>query len=107
MASVTATEQTKSEPLVVQRSIVKKVEKRQGVAYYLQAGAFLKGADAAKMQQQLNTAGMDAFIRSAKVDGRQWHKVRIGPFYDSDTLYTAQTRLGRSGISYLVIKVES
>ena len=49
---------------------------------------------------------MDAFINNIAIEGKQWHRVRLGPFYDSQSLYSAQNRLGRSGISYLVVKVQ-
>jgi len=101
-----------AEPLVrpqpvKQTTIVRKVDKRQGTAYYLQAGAFTDGHDATRMQDQLKNAGMEAFVKTAAIEGKQWYRVRIGPYYDSDELYNAQTRLSRSGISYLVIKVQS
>lgn len=92
---------------VKQNTIVRKIAKTPDTAYYLQAGAFTSGGDADRMQEQLVSAGMDAFVKTVAIDGKNWHRVRIGPFYDSDSLYTAQTRLGRSGISYLVIKVQS
>ena len=92
---------------VKQKTIVRKIPNNPNTAYYLQAGAFTNNNDANRMQDQLVSAGMDAFVKSVAVDGKQWHRVRIGPFYDSESLYTAQTRLGRSGISYLVIKVQS
>jgi len=88
-------------------TVVKKIRNTPSTSYYLQAGAFEKGGDAKRLQQRLRSSGMDAFVRSVAIEGRQWHRVRIGPFYDSDTLYKAQTRLGRNGISYLVIKVQS
>lgn len=92
---------------VKQKTIVRKVPNNPGTAYYLQAGAFTNNNDADRMQDQLVNAGMDAFVKTVAIDGKQWHRVRIGPFYDSESLYAAQTRLGRSGISYLVIKVQS
>jgi cell division protein FtsN len=92
---------------VKQKTIVRKIPNNPNTAYYLQAGAFTNNNDANRMQDQLVSAGMDAFVKTVAIDGQKWHRVRIGPFYDSDTLYSAQTRLGRSGISYLVIKVQS
>lgn len=88
-------------------TVVKRVRENAATAYYLQAGAFTHGGDAERMQRELNRTGLDAFVRTVAINGKQWHRVRIGPFYDADSLYQAQTRLGRSGISYLVIKVQS
>ncbi len=90
-----------------QPSVVKKIPNKPATSYYLQAGAFAEDNDAQRMKETLRNSGMDAFIRTVAIDGKKWHRVRIGPFYDSGTLYNAQTKLGRSGISYLVIKVQS
>lgn len=88
-------------------TIVKKIPNKPATSYYLQAGAFVEGSDARRMQEKLKNSGMDAFIRTVAIEGKKWHRVRIGPFYDSNNLYNAQTKLGRSGVSYLVIKVQS
>lgn len=92
---------------VRQPTVIKKIHNKPSTSFYLQAGAFTKSGDAQRMKNQLTQSGMDAFVRTVAIDGKAWHRVRIGPFYDSDSLYTAQTKLGRNGISYLVIKVQS
>ncbi len=88
-------------------TVIKKIHTKPSTSFYLQAGAFTKSGDAQRMKDRLTQSGMDAFVRTVAIDGQSWHRVRIGPFYDSDTLHTAQTKLGRNGISYLVIKVQS
>ena len=88
-------------------TVIKKIHSKPSTSFYLQAGAFTKSGDAQRMKERLTQSGMDAFVRTVDIDGQAWHRVRIGPFYDSDTLHTAQTKLGRNGISYLVIKVQS
>lgn len=93
--------------LVREPTTIKKTVNRPSTSYYLQAGAFARGDDAQRLQRQLNQSGMDAFVKKVAIEGKQWHRVRIGPFYDSRSLNTAQTKLGRNGISYLVIKVQS
>ena len=93
--------------LAPESTTVKKSVDRPSTSYYLQAGAFARGDDAQRLQRQLNQSGMDAFVKKVAIEGKQWHRVRIGPFYDSRSLNTAQTKLGRNGISYLVIKVQS
>lgn len=86
---------------------IKKTVDRPSTSYYLQAGAFASGDDALNLRRRLNQSGMDAFIKKVAIQGQQWHRVRIGPFYDSRSLNSAETKLARSGISYLVIKVQS
>lgn len=92
---------------VRQPTVNKKVHDKPSTSFYLQAGAFTKSGDAQRMKERLTQSGMDAFVRTVAIDGKSWHRVRIGPFYDSETLHSAQTKLGRNGISYLVIKVQS
>lgn len=88
------------------QTVVKRTSNPASTFYYLQAGAFTKADDASRLQRKLVQSGMDAFINNVAIQGKKWHRVRLGPFYDSDSLYSAQNRLGRSGISYLVVKVQ-
>lgn len=74
--------------------------------YYLQAGAFSRADDASRLQRQLMQSGMDAFINRVAIEGKRWHRVRLGPFYDSESLGSAQARLGQRGVSYLVVRVQ-
>jgi len=106
-ASAAALPGVSSSNAVRQPSTYKKTVDRPSVSYYLQAGAFVDDGDAQRLRRKLNQSGMDAFIKKVAIDGKQWSRVRIGPFYDQRSLDSAQTRLGRSGISYLVIKVQS
>lgn len=88
------------------QTVVKRSTNPASTFYYLQAGAFARADDADRLQRKLVRSGMDAFINNIAIEGKQWHRVRLGPFYDSQSLYSAQNRLGRSGISYLVVKVQ-
>ncbi len=90
----------------VRDTVVKRSDSHPSTFYYLQAGAFNDPADANRLQRQLVRSGMDAFINNVAIEGKRWHRVRVGPFYDADSLTAAQTRLGRNGISYLVVKVQ-
>ncbi len=92
---------------IQQSSIVKKIPNTPTTFYYLQAGAFINNGDANRMKNKLVQSGMDAFIRTIPKDGKQLHRVRIGPFYDAKSLRDAQSRLAQSGMGYLVIKVQS
>lgn len=87
-------------------TVYKKREVPTSTFYYLQAGAFTRADDANRLQRQLVQSGMDAFINKVAIEGKRWHRVRIGPFYDSESLYSAQNQLGRSGVSYLVVQVK-
>lgn len=95
-----------SSKVIRQPTVVKKTSNKASTFYYLQAGAFVRKGDANRLQRQLVQSGMDAFINNVDIQGKQWHRVRLGPFYDSQSLYSAQNQLGRNGISYLVVKVQ-
>jgi len=88
-------------------TIIKKIPNAPKTFYYLQAGAFSNQGEASAMQNSLRNSGMDAFIHKVRKDGKLLHRVRIGPFYNSDNLRNAQQRLSQSGLGYLVIKVQS
>lgn len=92
--------------VITQNTVVKRSSNPASTFYYLQAGAFVSAADAKRLQKRLVQSGMDAFVHNVAIQGKQWHRVRLGPFYDSQSLYSAQTQLGRQGISYLVVKVQ-
>ena len=103
-AVVTQTGQSRE---IQEPTIVKKVPNAPKTFYYLQAGAFSQQGDASRMQNNLRSSGMDAFIHKVRKDGKLLHRVRIGPFYNSENLRKAQQRLSQGGMGYLVIKVQS
>ncbi len=102
-----AVNQTARTREVQEPTIVKKVPNAPKTFYYLQAGAFSRQGDASRMQNNLRSSGMDAFIHKVRKDGKLLHRVRIGPFYNSENLRKAQQRLSQGGMGYLVIKVQS
>lgn len=102
-----ASQQSAKMRTIQESTVVKKIPNTPTTFYYLQAGAFVSNGDATRMKNQLVQSGMDAFIRTVPKDGKMLHRVRIGPFYDADTLRAAQNRLAQSGLGYLVIKVKS
>ena len=103
---VAATQTARSRE-IQEPTIVKKVPNAPKTFYYLQAGAFSRQGDASRMQNNLRSSGMDAFIHKVRKDGKLLHRVRIGPFYNSENLRKAQQRLSQGGMGYLVIKVQS
>jgi len=74
--------------------------------FYLQSGAFAKASDAESLRSSLEEKGFKPFVNKVQIEGKQWHRVRTGPYYDSESLYADQNALGRMEISYLVVKVQ-
>jgi len=75
--------------------------------YYLQAGSFQKTSQADRMKARIALLGLDVDIQSVRINGAEWHRVRVGPYDDTDTLRSAQKRLSDNDIDYLVLRARS
>ena len=74
--------------------------------FFLQAGAFQNAQDADNLKARLALMGMEASIQTASLgDKGTWHRVRLGPYDDADSLAKVRTRLSTAGIEAAVIKV--
>jgi cell division protein FtsN len=66
--------------------------------YYVQAGSFQNLGDAEKLKAKLAFSGFEAIIQDATIpDKGVWHRVRLGPFGDSEAVKTIST-LKQNGI---------
>jgi cell division protein FtsN len=53
--------------------------------YYVQAGSFQNVGDAEKLKAKLAFSGFEAMIQTANIpDKGVWHRVRLGPYSDSE-----------------------
>jgi cell division protein FtsN len=74
--------------------------------FYLQAGAFQRPADADNLKARLALAGLEAQIQTAMLaDSSVWHRVRLGPFANPDSLDQARAVLRENQIEPAIIKV--
>jgi cell division protein FtsN len=73
--------------------------------YVLQAGAFDSFAEADATKARLALLGVKADIQKVTVDGRSFHRVRVGPIEDLDELNRLRTRLRQNKVDFLVIQV--
>jgi cell division protein FtsN len=56
-----------------------------GEMYFVQAGSFQNVGDAEKLKAKLAFSGFEASIQAATIpDKGVWHRVRLGPYNDSD-----------------------
>ena len=55
--------------------------------YILQAGSFQKKVDAERLKASLALLGFEPNIQNVTINNEQWHRVRIGPYKNADTLY--------------------
>ena len=65
---------------------------------YLQAGSFQTQKDAENFRASLALMGLEAGIQPAKVDGKQWYRVRLGPYARFEDARKAKTDLAKAGI---------
>lgn len=69
-------------------------------ALYVQAGAFASEANAARLQEQLRTKGVEqTFIREDRVEGRTLYRVRVGPIPSVNEFDRVLARLRSLGLS--------
>lgn len=72
--------------------------------YVLQAGSYPdpKAADEAKARLAL--AGFSAQIQPVTINGKTWHRVRVGPYASASALEEAKKSLADNGISAIALK---
>lgn len=72
--------------------------------YVLQAGSYPdpKAADEAKAK--LAMAGFVAQVQPVTINGKTWHRVRVGPYASASDLEAAKRSLSESGISAIALK---
>jgi len=75
-----------------------------GGRYILQAGSYPdpKAADEAKAKLAL--AGFSAQIQPVTINGKTWHRVRVGPYASASDVETAKKSLADSGVTAIALK---
>lgn len=69
-------------------------------AYFLQAGAFNNPADADKLKAKLAMLGIEANVQTATLpDKVVWHRVRLGPYKNTDEMNKVAAQLKQSGVN--------
>ncbi|MGB5293253.1 MAG: SPOR domain-containing protein, partial [Lysobacterales bacterium] len=72
--------------------------------YILQAGSFRNSTDAEQMKAQLAMLGSVATVQKVTVNGKTWHRVRIGPFEGARKADEMRRMLSDNQIDTLVMK---
>jgi cell division protein FtsN len=72
--------------------------------YVLQAGSYpdAKAADEAKAKLALS--GFVAQVQPVTINGKTWHRVRLGPYASASELESAKRTLAGNGISAIALK---
>ena len=75
--------------------------------YLLQAGSFRTLQQADQLKARLALLGLQASIQTVTINNREtWHRVRVGPFDDLDTLNTARVRLKENQLDAILLKIK-
>ena len=75
--------------------------------YFLQAGAFTNEDDADKLKAKLAMLGMEASIQTVTIpDKGIWHRVRLGPYKDTDEMNKTLAALKQNGINATQTKAQ-
>lgn len=77
---------------------------RHAGTYFIQAGSFKVYEDAERMRIKLLLLGLDVNLQAVKVEGDQYHRVRIGPLTDFDSFDLARQRLKENNIQFMVLR---
>lgn len=76
--------------------------------YILQVGSFRSPEQADRLKASLALIGLEAGVQKVALDGNEtWHRVRLGPFKDTDDVNAARTRLRENGHDAVVLRIKS
>ena len=68
----------------------------------IQVGSFTEKANAVRLKDGLRLNYSGTFIDTAFINGRKYHRVRVGKFKNHDTAYSLAKKLAREGYSILI-----
>lgn len=74
-------------------------------AYILQAGSFRNHKDADRVRALIAMQGVESKIQKVTIDKDTWHRVRVGPITNLQTLEETRSKLRQARIDALVIRV--
>lgn len=73
--------------------------------YYLQAGALRAPEDAESLRAKLALLGFEAKVSDIQTDNGTLHRVRIGPFSQTETMNRVRSKLSDSGVDVAVVRI--
>ncbi len=75
--------------------------------YLIQAGAFEIYREADKRKAQIILLGQSAYLEKAIMDGKTWHRVKIGPFKSLNEADNVRKKLNQQRIQSVIMKQKS
>ena len=90
------------------KTVATKPDQTGDVRYMIQAGSFRNLEQADRLKARLALHGIEASIQTVKINNNDtWHRVRVGPMQDLNTLNQTRKRLHDNGIATMVVKEKS
>lgn len=77
-----------------------------GMAYFVQAGAYARTEDAEQQRARLAMLGFDAKITEREQAGRTVYRVRVGPYNGKEQADASKTSLEGAGVEAALVRVQ-
>jgi cell division protein FtsN len=77
-----------------------------GMAYFVQAGAYARTEDAEQQRARLAMLGFDAKITEREQAGRTVYRVRVGPYNSKEQADASKTSLEGAGVEAALVRVQ-
>ncbi len=78
-----------------------------GGRYILQTGSYPESKAADEAKARLALVGFSARIQPVTINGKTWHRVRVGPYASASELEAAKRALADNGVSAIALKEQS
>jgi len=75
-----------------------------GGRYVLQTGSYPEPKAADEAKAKLALAGFVAQVQPVTINGKTWHRVRVGPYASASELEAAKRSLSENGINAIALK---
>jgi cell division protein FtsN len=75
-----------------------------GGRYVLQTGSYPEPKAADEAKAKLALAGFVAQVQPVTINGKTWHRVRVGPYASASDLEAAKRSLSENGINAIALK---
>ncbi len=71
---------------------------------FLQVGSFGNSGDAEALKARMALVGVQAQVVPVNINGRSWHRVRLGPYADARALESAKRELAASNYEAIALR---
>ena len=75
-----------------------------GARYVLQAGSYPEAKAAEEVKAKLALLGFVARVQPVTVNGKTWHRVRVGPYASASDVESAKQSLSENGVNAIALK---